>query len=65
MSEPSALPDPTPLSEAATDTLVFEHPLNERMRTFLRLDFLYNQAKALVVGIDCFLQFLDLLIRDI
>jgi cell division protein ZapD len=24
--------------------LVFEHPLNERMRTFLRLDFLYNQA---------------------
>ena len=29
-------------SEAAT--LVFEQPLNERMRTFLRLDFLYNQA---------------------
>ena len=26
------------------DTLVFEQPLNERMRTFLRLDFLYNQA---------------------
>jgi cell division protein ZapD len=25
-------------------TLVFEQPLNERMRTFLRLDFLYNQA---------------------
>jgi hypothetical protein len=24
--------------------LVFEQPLNERMRTFLRLDFLYNQA---------------------
>jgi len=31
-----------PESEAAT--LVFEQPLNERMRTFLRLDFLYNQA---------------------
>ncbi len=30
--------------ETATDTLVFEQPLNERMRTFLRLDFLYNQA---------------------
>ncbi|HPF26630.1 MAG TPA: cell division protein ZapD, partial [Steroidobacteraceae bacterium] len=24
--------------------LVFEQPLNERMRTLLRLDFLYNQA---------------------
>ncbi len=24
--------------------IVFEQPLNERMRTFLRLDFLYNQA---------------------
>jgi len=27
-----------------TGSLVFEQPLNERMRTFLRLDFLYNQA---------------------
>src|SRR5215468_12146907 len=37
----------TELSAAAaaeTETLVFEQPLNERMRTFLRLDFLYNQA---------------------
>jgi len=25
-------------------SLVFEQPLNERMRTFLRVDFLYNQA---------------------
>jgi len=24
--------------------LIFEQPLNERMRTFLRLDLLYNQA---------------------
>ncbi len=31
-------------SSAATEMLVFEQPLNERMRTFLRLDFLYNQA---------------------
>jgi cell division protein ZapD len=29
---------------ADAGVLVFEHPLNERMRTFLRLDFLYNQA---------------------
>jgi cell division protein ZapD len=28
----------------AAGMLVFEQPLNERMRTFLRLDFLYNQA---------------------
>ncbi len=26
------------------EVLIFEQPLNERMRTFLRLDFLYNQA---------------------
>jgi cell division protein ZapD len=32
----------TPADEAAL--LVFEQPLNERMRTFLRLDFLYAQA---------------------
>jgi cell division protein ZapD len=31
-------------AEADTGVLVFEQPLNERMRTFLRLDFLYNQA---------------------
>jgi cell division protein ZapD len=37
-TEASALP------HTATDVLVFEQPLNERMRTFLRLDFLYNQA---------------------
>jgi len=35
----------TPVSPAADNgILVFEQPLNERMRTFLRLDFLYNQA---------------------
>ena len=31
-------------ASAATGTLIFEQPLNERMRTFLRLDFLYGQA---------------------
>src|SRR5215475_3849941 len=31
-------------TEEETGSLVFEQPLNERMRTFLRLDFLYNQA---------------------
>lgn len=40
---------PQPRAEAPVEadmsgTLVFEQPLNERMRTFLRLDFLYNQA---------------------
>jgi cell division protein ZapD len=33
-----------PAPAAASDILVFEQPLHERMRTFLRLDFLYNQA---------------------
>lgn len=33
---------PAPAADPAV--LVFEQPLNERMRTFLRLDFLYNQA---------------------
>lgn len=33
-----------PVEEDTSGTLVFEQPLNERMRTFLRLDFLYNQA---------------------
>lgn len=31
-------------TSAPAGTLIFEQPLNERMRTFLRLDFLYNQA---------------------
>jgi len=33
-----------PASAAASEVLVFEQPLHERMRTFLRLDFLYSQA---------------------
>ena len=38
------LPEPAPSEPQSQETLVFEQPLNERMRTFLRLDFLYNQA---------------------
>ena len=33
-----------PVDDTAEGTIVFEQPLNERMRTFMRLDFLYNQA---------------------
>src|SRR5215469_10438689 len=33
-----------PESQEETGSMIFEQPLNERMRTFLRLDFLYNQA---------------------
>jgi cell division protein ZapD len=36
--------DATPDALESDRTLVFEQPLNERMRTFLRLDFLYSQA---------------------
>ena len=31
-------------SQASRSPLIFEQPLNERMRTFLRLDYLYSQA---------------------
>src|SRR6202795_1895898 len=42
----SAVPEAgaTAAADAAAEMLVFEQPLNERMRTFLRLDFLYTQA---------------------
>ena len=33
-----------PDAASGTSPLIFEQPLNERMRTFLRLDYLYNQA---------------------
>jgi cell division protein ZapD len=42
MSEVAAEVSSTPTAEG--EVLIFEQPLNERMRTFLRLDFLYNQA---------------------
>ena len=41
----TAAPPQTPSADLEDDrTLIFEQPLNERMRTFLRLDFLYSQA---------------------
>jgi len=33
-----------PSADAATRVIAYEQPLNERMRNFLRLDFLYQQA---------------------
>ncbi|MDE2261212.1 MAG: cell division protein ZapD [Gammaproteobacteria bacterium] len=43
--EAAAPPQSQPAAHESDDrTLVFEQPLNERMRTFLRLDFLYSQA---------------------
>jgi len=43
--EAATPPHDTPHEALESDrTLVFEQPLNERMRTFLRLDFLYSQA---------------------
>jgi len=33
-----------PTLDSAMGTIVYEQPLNERMRTFMRMDFLYNQA---------------------
>ena len=43
--EAAAPPHDAPPEALESDrTLVFEQPLNERMRTFLRLDFLYSQA---------------------
>ncbi len=33
-----------PMAEPASQFVVYEQPLNERMRTFLRLEFLYSQA---------------------
>src|ERR1700727_633819 len=45
MTESDALSiAPSPETAPPEGTLVFEQPLNERMRTFLRLDFLYSQA---------------------
>jgi cell division protein ZapD len=36
--------EPAPTPEVQPAPTIFEQPLNERMRTFLRLDFLYTQA---------------------
>ena len=37
-------PDPQAQAEPEAAPIVYEQPLNERMRTFLRLEFLYTQA---------------------
>ena len=37
-------PSPAPVAAAVPDLAVYEQPLNERMRNFLRLEFLYRQA---------------------
>jgi len=46
ISDPMADPTTGSLAEAAPEPapVVYEQPLNERMRTFLRLEFLYTQA---------------------
>ena len=40
----NSYPDPRADAEAESPPVVYEQPLNERMRTFLRLEFLYTQA---------------------
>jgi cell division protein ZapD len=37
-------PESTPDVDAESAPVIYEQPLNERMRTFLRLEFLYTQA---------------------
>ena len=44
MAQESSTAEQLAPPSAAPATLNFEQPLNERMRTFLRLDYLYNQA---------------------
>jgi cell division protein ZapD len=44
MSVPENQVEQPPSPATDEEVLIFEQPLNERMRTFLRLDFLYNQA---------------------
>lgn len=45
MTEPAvSAPELSLAAQPETAVLLFEQPLNERMRTFLRLDFLYGQA---------------------
>jgi cell division protein ZapD len=40
----NSYPDISPEAEPEAAPVVYEQPLNERMRTFLRLEFLYTQA---------------------
>src|SRR5215510_2849470 len=40
----SSVATPHPAAVKAANTVIYEQPLNERMRTFLRLELLYSQA---------------------
>ena len=40
----NSYPDPLAQADPEAAPIVYEQPLNERMRTFLRLEFLYTQA---------------------
>src|SRR6202158_4839012 len=40
----NSYPEPRDDSDPELAPIVYEQPLNERMRTFLRLEFLYTQA---------------------
>ena len=40
----NSYPEPQSDAEPQLAPVVYEQPLNERMRTFLRLEFLYTQA---------------------
>ena len=44
MTQEDAATERSAAPAASAAPLIFEQPLNERMRTFLRLDYLYNQA---------------------
>src|ERR1700736_3585992 len=39
----NSYPDPRPDAEPELAPVIYEQPLNERMRTFLRLEFLYTR----------------------
>lgn len=44
MTQETAVAERSDGATTSVAPLIFEQPLNERMRTFLRLDYLYNQA---------------------
>src|SRR5690606_28135325 len=44
MTQHQAVAERPDIATGVAAPLIYEQPLNERMRTFLRLDYLYNQA---------------------
>jgi cell division protein ZapD len=59
-----------PAPQAASDTIFYEQPLNERIRTFLRLEYLFRQAGHHLDGdsewdsratMNCILEIVDIL----